>query len=53
MHVVEGVGKVIFQLESGGSLEVVGVMHVPEIKVNLLSVSALEDEGYEVMFQDG
>ena len=28
------------------------VMHVPELKVNLLSVSTLEDEGYEVVFQD-
>ena len=27
-------------------------MHVPELKINLLSVSTLEDEGYEVVFQD-
>jgi hypothetical protein len=35
------------------SLEVDEVMYVPELKVNLLSISALEDMGYEVMFVDG
>lgn len=30
-----------------------GVMHVLELKVNLLSISSLEDEGYEVVFKDG
>jgi hypothetical protein len=29
------------------------VMYVSELKVNLLSISALEDMGYEVMFVDG
>jgi hypothetical protein len=51
MHGVKGVGWVIFQLESRGSLEVAGVMYVPELK--LLSVSALEDMGYAVTFKDG
>jgi hypothetical protein len=40
---VEGVGTVRFQLESGGSLEVADVLHVPELKMNLLSVLAMED----------
>jgi hypothetical protein len=53
MHAVKGVGCVRFQLESGGSLEVDEVMFVPELRVNLLSVSALEDKGYAVMFEDG
>jgi hypothetical protein len=53
MHAVKGVGCVRFQLESGGSLEVAEVLFVPELKVNLLSVSALEDMGYAVMFEDG
>jgi hypothetical protein len=35
------------------SLEVDEVMYVPEMKVNLLSRSTLEDMGYEVMFVDG
>jgi hypothetical protein len=53
MHAVNGVGCVRFQLESGGSLEVAEVLFVPEQKVNFLSVSALEDLGYTVMFEDG
>jgi hypothetical protein len=28
-------------------------MFVPELKVNLHSLSALEDMGYAVMFEDG
>jgi hypothetical protein len=43
MHAVKGVGCVRFQLESGGSLEVAEVLYVPEMKVNLLFVAALED----------
>jgi hypothetical protein len=34
-------------------LEVAEVLFLPELKVNLLSVSALEDMGYVVMFVDG
>jgi hypothetical protein len=52
-HAVKGVGCVKFQLESRVSLEVDEVMYVPELKVNLLSISALEDMGYDVMFVDG
>jgi hypothetical protein len=52
-HVVKGVGCVRFQLESRVSLEVDEVMYVLEMKVNLLSISALEDMGYDVMFVDG
>jgi hypothetical protein len=52
-HAVKGVGCVRFQLESGVSLEVHEVMYVPELNVNLLSISTLEDMGYEVMFADG
>jgi hypothetical protein len=32
---------------------VVEVSHVPELRVNLLSVSALADKGYAMMFKDG
>jgi hypothetical protein len=52
-HAVKGFGCNRFQLESGGSLEVHEVMYVPELKVNLFSISALEDMGYELMFVDG
>jgi hypothetical protein len=51
MHAAKGVGWVRFQLESGGALEVAGVIYVPGMK--FLSVSALEDMGYAVMFEDG
>jgi hypothetical protein len=50
MHAVKGVGCVRFQLESRGSLEVAKVLFFPELKLSLLLVSALEDEGYGVMF---
>jgi hypothetical protein len=30
-----------------------GVIYVPELRVNLLSVSALADMGYTVLFVDG
>jgi hypothetical protein len=52
-HAVKGVGTVDFQLESGGSLKAVEVSHVLELRVNLLSVSAMADKGYAVMFEDG
>jgi hypothetical protein len=52
-HAVKGVGCIRFQLEPGVSLEVDEVMYVPELKVNLLSILALEDMRYEVMFDDG
>jgi hypothetical protein len=52
-HAVKGVGCVKFQLESGVSLEVDEVMYVPDLRVNLHYVSALEDMGYVVMFADG
>jgi len=49
IHVVKGVGCIIFQLESGGSLDVVEVLFVPELKVNLLSIATLEDDGYAIL----
>jgi hypothetical protein len=52
-NAVKGVGCVRFQLESGGSLEVAEVLFVLELKVSLLLVSTLEDEGYGVVFEHG
>ena len=51
MRVVCGVGNVRFQLEFGGLLEIDGVLFVPGLSVNLLSVSALEDVGYCILFK--
>jgi hypothetical protein len=51
--VVKGVGSVRFHLESRGFLEVFGVLYVPEMMVNLLSVSTLEVDGFGVVFYCG
>ena len=51
IHVVKGVGTVLFQLDSRGTLEVAGVMHVRELKMNLVSVSNLEGKVYGIRFQ--
>jgi hypothetical protein len=50
VRAVRGVGKVRFQLEYGGFLELDGVLFVPGLRINLLSVSALEDVGYFTLF---
>jgi hypothetical protein len=47
---VRGVGYVRFQLESGGFLGIEHMLYVPDLKVNLLSVSSFKDEGYAVAF---
>jgi hypothetical protein len=52
-HAVKGVGCVRFQLESGGFLELVEVLLVPELPVYLLSMSTLEVDGCEVVFFRG
>ena len=44
-HEVRGIGKVIFQLEFNETLELDGVLFVPGLRDNLISVSALEDVG--------
>jgi hypothetical protein len=48
---VRGVGRVRFRLEYGEFLELDGVLFVPGLRVNLLSVSALEDVGYCTLFK--
>jgi hypothetical protein len=50
-RVVHGVGNVRFQLKFGGLLELDGVLFVPGLRINLLSISALEDVGYCVLFK--
>ena len=45
IHVVKWDGTVLFHLETEGYLEMAGVRHVPELKMNLLSISTLEDKG--------
>ena len=53
MHAVRGTGRVCFQLQVGGLLEIGGVLFVPWLGKNLLSVVALEDAGYTTLFGRG
>jgi len=46
-------GTVTFQRESGSLLRIIGVMYVPRLKKNLVSVVVLEDHGYDVFFSKG
>jgi hypothetical protein len=48
-----GVGRVRFRLKYGGILEFDGVLFVPGLRVNLFSVSSLEDIGYCTLFKRG
>jgi hypothetical protein len=48
---IRGDGRVRFQLEYGGFLELDGFLFVPGLRVNLLSVSALEEVGYCTFFK--
>ena len=48
-----GVGIVSFQRESLPPLNVSEVLYVPGLKKNLISVSTIEDKGYEVTFRRG
>jgi hypothetical protein len=52
-HAVKGVGRMRFQLESGGLLEVGEVLYVPELTVNFLPVSYLDESGFGVVFNSG
>ena len=49
---VVGIGTVSFQRESLPPLAVSEVLYVPGLK-NLISVSTIEDKGYEVTFRGG
>ena len=50
---VSGVGTVTFQREHGAPLTLTYVMYVPGLKKNLISVTMLEDKGYDVVFSKG
>ena len=40
------------QLESNDTLHLSDVLYVPGMKINFVSISALEDKGYKVEFSD-
>jgi hypothetical protein len=48
----KGIGTIKFERESGKPLHLSNVLYVPGLKKNLVSVSALEDKGYEVSFKE-
>jgi hypothetical protein len=48
-----GLGTVIFQRESLPPLKLTDVLYVPGLTWNLVSVSTIEDRGYEVVFRGG
>ena len=50
---VKGVGEAAFRLDSGKPVKMTDVLLVPGLKKNLLSISALKDQGYNVAFIKG
>jgi hypothetical protein len=48
-----GSGTVSFQRESLPPMTLTEVLYVPGLKKNLVSVSTIEEKGYEVLFHDG
>lgn len=53
LYSVKGFGATSLNLESGISLHLSDVLSVPGIKRNLVSISALEDKGYQIAFSEG
>jgi hypothetical protein len=49
-HAVQGSGTMSFRMESGDVLRVTNVLWVPKLRRSVLSVSAIEKKGYEVLF---
>ena len=45
-----GRGTIVFQTEAGNKLRATNVLHVLELGINLLSVSQLQNRGYDVYF---
>jgi hypothetical protein len=52
-YTVKGVGNSSFQLDFDIPLQLSEVLYVLGMKRNLVSVSALEDKGYKVIFSEG
>ena len=52
-YTVKGSGAISLQLESKDMLHLSVVLYVPSMEINLVSISALEDEGYKLAFSDG
>jgi hypothetical protein len=52
-YIVKGVGSSSLQLNSGTPLHLSDVLFVPGMRMNLVSISTLENKGYKVAFFDG
>jgi hypothetical protein len=50
---VAGCGTVSFRRESLPPMTLTEVLYVPGLKKNLVSVSTIEEKGYEILFRDG
>eukprot|EP00253_Pinus_taeda_P036125 PITA_36125 len=50
---VKGVGNVTIQLNQGNTIHLQEVLYVPDLKKNLVSISAMDDKGHKVAFIDG
>eukprot|EP00253_Pinus_taeda_P002351 PITA_02351 len=50
---MKGVGNVTLQLKQGNTIHLQEVLYVPDLKKNLVSISAMEDKGYKVAFING
>jgi len=50
---MKGVGNVSLKLNQGNTIHLQNVLYVPDFKKNLVSISAMEDKGYKVAFNDG
>ena len=50
---IKGIGESSYKIDSGTSMNMKEVLHVPGLKKNLLSISALDKKGYRVSFIDG
>jgi len=48
-----GIGIVTFQRESGSPLKLKDVMFIPGLKKNFVSITVLEDHGYDLIFRKG
>ena len=50
---MKGTGTVTLHLSHGQVLRLQDVLYVPDLKKNLVSISAMEDKGFKVAFVDG
>jgi len=50
---VKGVENVTLQLNEGNTIHLQEVLYVPNLKKNLVSISVMEDKGFNVAFIDG